>query len=152
MDACALSGAWDVVWTVRWGQNFVDDVNDTVACADIREGHRCVVDHHATINSEGKRLAVDGVCGHAVSHSGGWNFSIDYVVEQDVGQCSFSFRRVKCGEVDASISEGLIGWCEEREWSSALQCFQQFCLDYTGDERVVNTGALSSAWDVVWCI
>ena len=152
MDAGALSGARNVVWTVRWSQNFVDDVDDSVACANICKGNSCVVDHHATINSERKWLSVDRISRHTVSHSRGWNLSADYVVKQDVGQCSLSFRRVKCGEVDPSISERLIGWSEEGKRSSPLQCFQQFCLDYAGDEGVVNTGALGSAWDVLWCV
>jgi hypothetical protein len=38
MDACALSGARDIVWTVSWGQNFVDDMDDTVARVDISRG------------------------------------------------------------------------------------------------------------------
>ena len=152
MDAGALCGAWNVVRTVRWGQNRIDHVDNTVACVHICDGYSCVIHHHATINSERKRLAVDGVCRHAVSHSGGWNFPTDDVVQQDISQCSLSFRRIKGGEVDASISERLVGWREDSKRSSALQGFQQFCLDYTGDERVVNTGALSSAWDVVWCI
>ena len=120
MDACALSGARDVVWTVSWGQNLIDDMDDTVACADISKGHCCVVDHHATINSERKWLPVDGVCGHAVSHSGGWNFSTDDVVQENVGQGSFSFRRVKCGEINTSISKRLIGRCKEGERSCSL--------------------------------
>jgi hypothetical protein len=63
MDACALSGARDIVWTVSWGQNFVDDMDDTVARVDIS---RCDTVASLTItlsiNCEREWLSVHGGC------------------------------------------------------------------------------------------
>ena len=72
------------------------------------------------------------------------------MVEQNVRKSGLPFGCVKCGQIDASVGERLVGWCKERERPFALECFEQFCLDHSGDQRIVNACALSGAWDVVW--
>ena len=150
MNACALSGAWDVVWRVGWCEHLVDDVDDSIACVDISSGNGCTIDHDAVTDSERERLSIHGGCRHALRNSRCWNGTRDNVVEQDVCESGLPFRCIKCCQVDASISKGLVGWCEERERAVALEGFKQFSLDDCGHEGIVNARALSGAWDVVW--
>ena len=71
------------------------------------------------------------------------------MVEQNISKIGFAFWRVEGRQVNACIDERLIGWCEECEWPGALQCFEQFSLDHSGDKRVVNACALCCAWDIL---
>ena len=109
-------------------------MDDAVARAHVSEGDGRVVDHHATVDGEGERLTVDRVRRHALGHVGGRHVGADHVVEQDVGERGLAFRGVKRGQVNAGVDEGLVRGCEDRERSSALQGFEQFRLDHTGDQ------------------
>ena len=60
VDACALSGARDVVGRRGWGQHGVDDMDDTVARVHICKGDRCIVDHHAVTDGERDWISVHG--------------------------------------------------------------------------------------------
>ena len=151
MNTCALSRTWDIVRGSGWAQDLVDDVNQTVACGDIGSGHGGSVDHDAVTNGEGKRVSVHGCGGHAVGDSGSWNLACDNVVEQNVTQRRLAFWRVQVCQNNACIQERLIGWGEDRERSVALEGWQQFRLNHAGHKGVVNAGALSGAWDIVWC-
>ena len=148
MQAGALGRAWDVVRVVRGHQHLVDDVNQPVAGDDVGEDHVGVVDHHATVHGERKRLAVGGVRGHALRHVRSRHVGTDHVVEQDVGERGLSFRCGKIGQVNASVGERLVRGCEHRERPGPLQRGQKFCLDHSGDEAVVDARGLSGGGDV----
>ena len=109
-------------------------MDDSVACVDISRCDCCTVHHDAVTDSESQGLSVHGGCRHAFGHCGGRNGTRDHVVEQDVCKSGLSFWCVECGQVNASIGERLIGWCKEREWSFALEGFEQFGLDDCGHE------------------
>ena len=134
VNASALSSAWDVVWRGGRCQHRIDNMDDSIARVDISRGDSCTVHHDAVANCEREWLSVHGGCRHAFGHCGGWNGTRDHVVEQDVCKNGLSFRSVKGSQVNASINEGLIGWCKEREWPFALEGFEQFGLDDCGHE------------------
>ena len=71
------------------------------------------------------------------------------MVEQDVGEGFLAFRGVERSEVNTGVGEGLVGRGENRERTGALQRFEEFGLDHTGHERIVDAGALGGAWNVV---
>ena len=127
-------------------------MNHTVACGNIGGRDRGAVDHYGCANREGEGLAVHGGCGHAFRHSGGRNLARYNVVKQNIGEDCFAFWCVERGQVNARIRERLICWSKESERPSALERLKKFCLDHSRHERVVNTGALSRAWDVFGCI
>ena len=151
MNSGALCRAWDVIGCLARREHLVDDMNDTVAGVDISKSDCGIVHHHAVTNSEGDWVAVDGGCCQALSYRRRRNFSGNHVVKQNVGKSGFAFWGIEGGQVNACISERLIGWCKEREWARALQCFKQFSLDHSRDKRVVNARALCGAWDVIGC-
>ena len=74
------------------------------------------------------------------------------MVEQNVRQDRLSFWRIKRGEIDACIGEGLIGWSKDREWSLTLECFEKLCLNDRCHERIVDTSTLCRSWNIVRCI
>ena len=45
-----------------------------------------------------------------------------------------------CGEIYASGFEGCVGRCEDGEWTVALECFEETCLDDCVDQCIVNAG------------
>ena len=145
----ALGRAWNVVGSIGGHQHLVDDVDDPVAGADISEAHVGVVDHHAITDGEGERVAVDGGGTHAVGDVGGGNSAGYNVVEQDVREGFLAFGCVEGSEVNTSVGESLVGWGEDGERTGALQRFEEFGLDHTGHERIVDAGALGGAWNVV---
>ena len=71
------------------------------------------------------------------------------MVEQDVGERGFSFRRVEGRKVNAGVGKGLVGRCEHREGPVALEGLKQFGLHHRGHQRRVIAGARGRAWDVV---
>ena len=144
----ALGRAWNVVGGVRRHQHLVDDVDQSVAGDDVGEDHVGVVDHHATVHGERKRLAVGGVRGHALGDVGSRHIGTDDVIEQDVGERGLSFRCGKIGQVNASVGERLVRGCKHRERAGPLQRGQKFCLDHSSDEAVVDARALSGGGDV----
>ena len=149
MDARASGGRCNVVVSVGWGQHGVDDVDDAVAGHDIGGGDRRTVHHDGVAHREGKAVAADGCCRHAVGHIGRWDGSGDHVRQQDVRELRLAVDGVEGGEVNAGISKGLVGGSEERERSFALEGLEQFGLNHSGDQRVVDTGALCGSWNVV---
>ena len=64
-------------------------------------------------------------------------------------QHNLPFWRVEGNQIDASIAECLIGWCEEREGSSSLEGGQQICLNHSVHERVVNACSCCVRWNVL---
>ena len=62
-----LSSSWNVVWGIAWSQDFVNNVDDAVACHNIRGRDVCIVHHHPTVHGEFKRLAIDCVRRHALT-------------------------------------------------------------------------------------
>ena len=144
----ALRRARDVFGGVRRHQHLVDDVDQPVAGDDVGEDHVGVVDHHATVHGERKRLAVGGVRGHALRHVSSRHIGTDHVVEQDVGERGLSFRCGKIGQINTSVGERLVCGCEHRERSGPLQRGQKFCLDHSGHEAVVDARGLSGGGDV----
>ena len=145
----ALSRSGNIVGGVGGHQHRVDDVDDTVAGVDVGDGHGGVVDHHAVADGEREGLSVDRFCRHALGKGRGGNVARHNVVEQNVGQGLLAFEGVEGSEVDAGVGKGLVGRGEERERSGALERLQQFGLDHGAHQRVVNTGALGRAWNVV---
>ena len=148
MQARALSRAWDVVWGVRWHQHLVDDVDQAVAGDDVGEDHVGVVHHHATVDGERERLAVDGVRSHAFGDVRGRHIGADHVVEQDVRQRRLAFGRVERCQVNACVGEGLVGGREDRERPRSLQRGQEVGLNHRGHEAVVDACGLGGARDV----
>ena len=73
------------------------------------------------------------------------------MVKENVSERCFAFWCVEGCQVNACIGEGLICWGEDCERALTLEGCQQFCLNHSGHKRIVNAGALSGAWDVVWC-
>ena len=149
MNTGALGRSWNVVGCVGGHQDLVDDVNDAVAGADISEAHVGVVDHHAVPDGEGERVAVNGGGAHAVGDVGGGNSAGHDVVEQDVREGFLAFGGVEGSEVNTSVGESLVGRGEDGERTGALQRFEEFGLDHTGHERIMDAGALGGAWNVV---
>ena len=151
VDACALSGSWDIGWRSGGGEHLVNHVNKPVACRHVGGCHCGPVDHDTVPYGEGEGVAVHGFCSHAVGHSGSWHFTRNNVVKQDICKSDFSFRRIKVCKDDSCIEERLVGWCEDGEWPVALKRFKQLCLNHTGHKRVVNSCALCRPWDVIRC-
>ena len=149
MDARALRRARDVVGCVRGHQHFVNDVDDTVAGVHISDAHGGVVDHHAASNGESEWMAVDGCGGHAVGDVGSGDGAGHDVVEEDVREGFLALGGVEGGEVDAGVSEGLIGGRKHRERSRTLERFKKLGLNHTCHEGIVNAGALGRARNVV---
>ena len=115
VNSRALGGSRDVVRSIAWREHLVNDMNDTVAGGNVGEGDVGVVDHDAVAHRKGKRLSVcSGGC-HAVGYVGCWHLSTDDVVEQDVREGGFPFRRVESSQVNAGVSKSLVGWCEHCE-------------------------------------
>ena len=150
VQARALSRAWDVVGRVRWGQHLVDDVNQSVAGDDVGEDHVGVVHHHATVDGERERLAVDGVRSHAFGDVRGRHIGADHVVKQDVGERGLAFGRVERCKINARVGKGLVGGREDRERPWSLQRGQQLSLNHGGHEAVVDARGLGGARDVNW--
>ena len=149
MNSSALCRTGQIVRRVRWCQHLVDDVDDAVAGGHVGGGDVGAVDHHAVADGERQRLTIGRVSGHAFRDVGRGHAGADHVVEQDVRQRLLAFRRVKRSQIDASVCEGLVRRCKDREWTVALEGFKQFGLDDGGHETVVHRGALGRAWDVV---
>ena len=85
-------------------------------------------------------MAVGSIGTHALGDVGGGNLSANNVVEENVGQGLLAFGGVKGGEVDASVSKGLVGWGKDGEGSGALQGGEEIGLDDGGDQRAVDAG------------
>ena len=152
MDSCALSRSWNVVWCCRRKQDLVDDVDDSVAGWNIRSRYSRTVDHDGISDSERKRVTIDGGRRQTIGYVGSRNFSIENVVQENVCKRSLALRIVEASKVNACFSKRLIGWCKDREWSITLQRLEKFCLNDTGNQRIVLSCALCSPWNVVWCI
>ena len=71
------------------------------------------------------------------------------MVEQNVREGFLAFGGIEGCEVNTGVNEGLVGRGKDREWPGALQRFEEFGLDHTGHERIVNASALGGAWNVV---
>ena len=54
--------------------------------------------------------------------------------KQNLRQGFLPFNRVKGGEVNASIGEGLVSWCKDSERAFAFQRFKEFGLDDGGNQ------------------
>ena len=129
MLPCALCSPWNIVWRIGWHEDLVDDMDDPVACGNVRHADVRIVDHDATVDGERKGLAVDSICTHALGDSRRWYVSCDDVIEQNVGEDGLSFWRIKRSEINTCIGEGLVGWSKDCEWSLTLECFEKFGLD-----------------------
>ena len=104
-------------------------MDDAVACWDISRGDRGTIDHDRGSNGERQRVSIDGSRRHAVRDVGGWDLTIEHVVQQDIRKGSFAFGRVKGGKVDTCVRKGLVGWSEDCERPVTLQCIQELCLN-----------------------
>ncbi len=124
-----MSGAWDVVRRIAWHQHFVDDVDEAVAGHHVSDGHVGVVDHHASVDGEGERLAVGGVRGQTVRDIGSGHFRSHHVIQENVGEGLLAFGCVEVSEVNACVGERLIGWSEHGERPRTLERGQQVGLD-----------------------
>ena len=145
----ALGRSWNIVGRVGGHEHRVDDVNDTVAGVDVGGENGGIVDHDAVADGEGQGLSIDRFSRHALRKGGGGNVACHDVIEQDVGKGGFAFGRVEGSEVDTSRCKGLVGGCEQRERSGALECLEQFCLNNGTHQRGVDARALRRARDVV---
>ena len=150
MNSSALCCAWNIVGCCSWCQHLVDDVDDTVACVNICKRDGCIIHHHAVADGEGDGVAVHSGCRQALSDRRGRNLPCYDVVKQDVSESCFAFRCVEGCQINTSISECLVGRSEEREWPISLKSGQQFCLNDSGYEGVVDSSALCCARDVIW--
>ena len=62
-------------------------------------------------------VSVHHCCHHSVLNVRRWNRARDNMVQKDIGERLVFFWRIKIIQIDASISERLVGWCEHREWT-----------------------------------
>ena len=83
-------------------------MDDAVACWDISRCDRGTIDHDRGSNGERQRVSIDGSRRHAVRDVGGWDLTIEHVVQQDIRKVAFAFGRVKGGKVDTCVRKGLI--------------------------------------------
>ena len=125
-------------------------MNQPVARHDIGRNNGRAVDHHRSADGEGKRLSIGCVCRHAIGHIGSGNFCRNHVIEQDILECDLPFWSVKGCQIDAGISECLIGRGKEREWPGALEGDKQVSLDHSSHEFGVNASRLCCCRDVNW--
>ena len=123
-------------------------MNKSVTGNDVGHGDIGTVDHNAVSHSEGERLSIRRISHHTFGDCRGRNLRRDNVVEKDVGKRCFTFRRVECCQVDTSIDERLVCWCEDGERPWTLESREEIGLNDGIDQRVVNGGALSGCWDV----
>ena len=141
VDARALSRSWNVVGGVGWHEHLVDDVDDAVAGHHVSRRDRGAVDHHGVADGEGERVAVGGLCRHAVRHIGSRHRGSDHVSEEDITQRGHAVGGVKRSEVNASVGKGLVGRGKERERPFSLQGGEQIGLHHGGDQGIVNARA-----------
>ena len=145
----------DVTRGVGGHQHPVNHVNEAVAGGHVHCGHGRPVHHHAGPHVEGQRVAADGRCAHAVRDIGGRYSTGQHVILKEDSQRFLPLWRVKVNQVNACISEGLVGWSEHRERPVALKCFKQACLDHRTHQRMVLAGAGRRSWHIVgevgWC-
>ena len=109
-------------------------MNDTVAGCDISVDDGCSIDHDAVANGKGKRVSINRWSRHAIGHICCRHFSTQHMVEENIRQCSLSFRCVKVGKNNACVNERLVGWGKYRERSIALKGGQQSSLDDARNE------------------
>ena len=109
-------------------------MNHTVAGAHVGKRDVSVVHHHTVTDREGEWLSVDSGGRHAIRDVGGWNFSTDDVVEQNVRQGRFAFGCIESSEVDTGVSKRLVGRSKDGERPRPLERLEQFRLDDTGHQ------------------
>ena len=123
-----------------WDQDGIDDVDDAVVCDNVCDGHLCIVDEDAfVVDGDGDFGAVKCGDGLSVREVRAESRASNDVVEQDVGQ----FRQGKevfggCFECSSESEEGVVGGCEDREWSFSAECSCEVCLNDGRFEEVVH--------------
>ena len=123
-------------------------MDDAVAGEHISGCDGCTVDPHGITDGKGEGVSTHRFGGHAVGNIGGSNAASHNVRQQNFGQSRHAIGRIKSGEVDACIGEGLVGWSKEREWPVALQRGQKISLDHRSHQRVVDACAPCCGGDV----
>ena len=112
---------WDVVWRGDRVKHLVNDVDDAVARHGVRSRDRCSVHRNGFADVEGQREAVGGRKRVTVGDVGGRNRARHDVSQQDFFEGRHAGWRIEGGQVNALVSEGLVGWCEHRKGSLRLQ-------------------------------
>ena len=41
MDSCALGSSWNIVRSIGWCQNFINNVDEAIACNNVCQGNIC---------------------------------------------------------------------------------------------------------------
>ena len=148
MNASALRSSWDIVRCIRWREHLVDHVDYPIACRYISKRNVGIVYLHAVVYCEGEWLPVHCGCRHALADVCCRYFTGDNVVGQNIGQCRFTFRSIERSKVNSCINKRLVCWCKDSKWTWSLERRQEFSLNNTCNERIVNTRTLCSSWDV----
>ena len=146
-----LCSSRNIIWCSGRREHLVNDVDNTVAGSNIGCRHVSSVNHNSGGSyREGQWVTVNGVHREAVSYICSRHFTGQNVVKQNIGQGLLSFCCVQSSQVNAGISECLVSRCKDRERPVTLQRCQQFCLNNTCNQRVVDACTLCCTWDVVW--
>ena len=141
----------DVTWW--WHENLVNDVNNPIAGFNVCCGDGCSTDHDAAVaNGEGCFVSVGHNDGESVGDLRRVDISSENVVQQNVCKSFVFFWCVKCREINARISKGLICWCKDRERSITLQRCYKTSMGECGHERIVDTCCCCIGWDIFCCI
>ena len=115
--------------------NSVDDVNDAVVGDEISFDDFCVIDRDAGIRDvEAYLLTLDGFGLHGF-YVGGHDFAGHDVIGQNGNEFRLVFRFEEV--FDSALGEfgkGSIGGSEDGEGTFTLQCFDESCGLYSGDQ------------------
>ena len=143
-----MSGGGDVD---GWHQYLVDDVDNPVGGLNVRKGDRGGTNRHRSgaAHAELDVVSVEHRGHHAVFHVARSNLAGQDVMRQNIGERRHFFWRVKVVEIDASIGEGLVGRCKDRERPRALEGCYQVCLRQRCDEGIVDARAGCVGWNVL---
>ena len=134
MNARALRRTWNIVGRIGGHQDLVNHVDEAVAGGDIGRRDGGAVHHDRASNRERERMTVHSRGGHAIRNVRRRNFTVEHVVEKDVRKGRLSFGSVQRSKVNTGVGKGLVRWRKHRERTIALQGFQEFSLDNTGDQ------------------
>ena len=127
---CSGTGccSYSVVWRIGWSKYLVDDMDYTIAGADICNRDCGIVNHDRVANCECKWLTVYGSCATTFCNIGSRYCTSYYVIQKDVSQGFLAFWGVQRCEIDSCISKRLVSRCEDCERTLSLQCLYKFCL------------------------
>ena len=144
----------DVVtdFTCWWGENLIDDVDNTVGSRDISKSYCCAVcsDSYGSIcDSDCEFVTVcryDCVC--AVCESCRWNASCNNVVEENVSESCNLFVGVEGVQIDTCCSECIIARSEDCVFCVTTKCCDEICNAKGCYEGSVNCCCLRSHCNV----